>query len=83
MQAAQTVFEGKATVQIKGSVGKGTSTTFSADMDTFVRHVGVVTQQQRRQFAEQVLVNFGRSNIASRAELRERRIRFFEVYVDR
>lgn len=68
--------------QSAGSVGKGTSTTFSADLDTFVQHVGVVTQQQRMKFAQQVLVNFERSNIASRAQLHERRIRFYEVYVD-
>lgn len=38
LQAAQEVLAGKATVQLQGSVSKGTSTVFSADVDTFVRH---------------------------------------------
>jgi hypothetical protein len=85
VQAAQEVFAGTATVQLKGSVGKGTSSEFSADIDTFVRHVGVVTQQQRSQFEQQVLLNFERSSISSRSQIHQRRIRFFDVYftVDR
>jgi hypothetical protein len=75
LQAAQVVFAGQATVQLKGSVGKGTSTELSADIDTFVHHVGVVTQQQRSQFEQQVLLNFERSSISSRSQIHQRRIR--------
>jgi hypothetical protein len=80
-QAAQAVFAGKATVQLQGSVSKGTA-TFSADVDTFVPHVGIVTEQQRCQFVQHVLANFQRNNIRSREQRGENRIRFFEVYVD-
>lgn len=76
------MFAGQATVQLQGSVSKGTSTTFSADVDTFVRHVGVVTGQQRGQFVQQVLANVRRDYITSEEQRGENRIRFNDLHVD-
>lgn len=82
LQAAQEVFAGKATVQLQGSVSKGTSTVFSADVDTFVRHMGVVDKEQRMDFARTVLWHFERNSIKCKGELRRKTIRFYEVSVD-
>lgn len=78
-QAAQAVFDGKATVQLAGSVAKGTTNEFSADIDTFVRHVGVVTPEQRDLFANTALASFRRNNIETALHLGSHRIQFYQI----